>query len=83
VKQRANFTFSTSIISFNVFIISLEIREYGHRDPSRCPRGTLYPQKLTLTSPTGCGRPVGVVCLRTQATEFSLVYGGCETAQLV
>jgi hypothetical protein len=24
---------------------SLEIREYGRRDPSRWPRGTLYPQK--------------------------------------
>jgi hypothetical protein len=21
----------------------LEIREYGHRDPSRCPRATIYP----------------------------------------
>jgi hypothetical protein len=29
----------------------LESREYGRRDPSRCPRGTLYPQKLVLTSP--------------------------------
>jgi hypothetical protein len=30
----------------------LEIREYGCRDPSRWPRGTLYPQTLALTSPT-------------------------------
>jgi hypothetical protein len=51
----------------------LEIREYGHRDPSRWPRGTLYPQKLALTSPTSGGRPVGIVRSRTQATEFSLV----------
>jgi hypothetical protein len=29
----------------------LEIREYGHRDPSRQPRGTFYPLKLALTSP--------------------------------
>jgi hypothetical protein len=36
----------------------LEIREYGHRDPSRRPRGTLYPQCLALTSPTSGGRPV-------------------------
>jgi hypothetical protein len=28
----------------------LENREYGRRDPSRSPRGTLYPQKLALTS---------------------------------
>jgi hypothetical protein len=28
----------------------LESREYGRRDPSRWPRGTLYAQKLALTS---------------------------------
>jgi hypothetical protein len=28
---------------------SLENREYGRRDPSRWPRGTLYPPKLALT----------------------------------
>ena len=33
----------------------------------------LYPQKLALTSPTGGGRSVGIVRLRTKATEFSLV----------
>jgi hypothetical protein len=26
----------------------LESREYGRRDPSRWPRGTVYPQKLAL-----------------------------------
>jgi len=31
----------------------------------------LYPQKLELTSPTGGGRSVGIVRLRTKATEFS------------
>jgi hypothetical protein len=30
----------------------LESKEYGRRDPSCWPRGTLYPQKLALTSPT-------------------------------
>jgi len=34
----------------------------------------LYPQKLALTSPTGGGRSVGIVRMRTKATEFSLVY---------
>ena len=34
----------------------------------------LYPQKLSLTSPTGGGRSVGMVRSRTKATEFSLVY---------
>jgi hypothetical protein len=29
----------------------LESREHGRRDPSRLPRGTLYPQKLALTYP--------------------------------
>jgi hypothetical protein len=53
------------------FLIGLESQEYGRRDPSRWPRGTLYPQKLELTSPTnGCGS-VGIVRLRTQATEFT------------
>jgi hypothetical protein len=33
----------------------------------------LYPQKLSLTSPTGGGRSVGIVRSRTKATEFSLV----------
>jgi hypothetical protein len=49
----------------------LEIREYGHRDNSRWPRGTLYPQKSALTSPTSGGRSVGIVCSQTQAMEFS------------
>jgi hypothetical protein len=51
----------------------LEIREYGREDPSRWPCGTLYPQKLALTLPTSGGRSVGIVRLRTQATEFSIV----------
>jgi len=31
----------------------------------------LYPQKLALTSPTGGDRSVGIVRVRTKATEFS------------
>jgi hypothetical protein len=52
---------------------SLENREYGRRDPSRWQRNTLYlyPQKLTLTSPTSGGCSAGIVRSRTQATEFS------------
>jgi hypothetical protein len=30
-------------------------REYGRRNPSRWPRGTLYRRKAALTSPTGGG----------------------------
>jgi hypothetical protein len=48
----------------------LEIWEYGRIDPSRWPRGTLYPQKLALTSQISDGRSVGVVRSRTQTMEF-------------
>jgi hypothetical protein len=47
---------------------SLESREYSRRDPSRWPRGALYPQKLSLTSRQAT---IGIVRSRTQATEFS------------
>ena len=33
----------------------------------------LYPQKLALTWPTGGGRSVGIVRVRTKATEFSFL----------
>jgi hypothetical protein len=39
----------------------LENREHGRRDPSRWPRGPLYQQKLTLTSPTSGGHSVNIV----------------------
>jgi hypothetical protein len=55
-----------------------ESREYGRRDPSRRPRGTLYWQKLTLTSPPSGGRSVGIVRSRTEATEFVV----CPSAML-
>jgi hypothetical protein len=32
--------------------------------------GTLYPQKLAITSPTSAGRSVGIVRSRTQTMEF-------------
>jgi hypothetical protein len=48
----------------------LENREYGCRDPSCWSRGILSPQKLALASLTSGGRSVGIVRLRTQATEF-------------
>jgi hypothetical protein len=52
----------------------LESREYGRRDPSRWPYGTLYPQKLALTSQTSGYRSVGIVRSRTQATVFFVMY---------
>jgi hypothetical protein len=56
----------------------LESREYGSRDPSGWLRDALYPQKLTLTSPTRGGRSVGIVLSRTKATELLLYYGDSE-----
>jgi hypothetical protein len=50
----------------------LENREYGRGDPLRWPRDTLYPQKLTITSPTSGGRSVGIFRSQTKAMENSL-----------
>jgi hypothetical protein len=50
---------------------NFDYREYGRRDPSRWPRGTLYPHKLAITSPISGDRSVGIVRSRTQTTEFS------------
>jgi hypothetical protein len=40
------------------------------RDPSLWPRGTLYPQKLAITSPASGCRSVGIVRSRTQTMEL-------------
>jgi hypothetical protein len=48
-----------------------ENREYSLRDPSRCPRGTIYTQKLALTTLKSSGRSVGIVRSWIQTTEFS------------
>jgi hypothetical protein len=48
----------------------LETREYGSKDPSSWPRGTLSPQQLALISPTNGGRAIGIVHSRTEATEL-------------
>jgi hypothetical protein len=45
---------------------SLENQEHGRRNPSRWPRGALYPLMLALTSPTSGGRSVGIVRSRTR-----------------
>jgi hypothetical protein len=64
---------AVSVFTSIMLVIRSRNREYGHRDPSHWPRGTLYPQKLSLTSPTSCGLLVGIVCSWTQAMDFSLV----------
>jgi hypothetical protein len=57
----------------------LENRECGRRVPSRWLRGTLYPQKLAITSPTSGFRSVGIVRSRTQTMEFvCLLFLFCE-----
>jgi hypothetical protein len=43
-------------------------------DPSRWSRGTLFPQKLSPTSPTSGDSSVGMIRLRIQATEFYNIY---------
>jgi hypothetical protein len=43
------------LLGRNSIGFDLENREYGRGDPLRWPRGTLYPQKLALTSPTSGG----------------------------
>jgi hypothetical protein len=52
----------------------VESRKYGHREPSCWPRGTLYLQKLALTSPTIGGRSVSIVHSQTEATTFRSLY---------
>jgi hypothetical protein len=51
----------------------LKSREYGLRDPSLRPLGTLYPQKLALTSPRISGCSVGIVRSWTQVMERALM----------
>jgi hypothetical protein len=51
----------------------IENREYGRRDSSRWPRGTLDPRKLALISLSSGSRSVGIVSSRTRATEFNFL----------
>jgi hypothetical protein len=46
----------------------------GRGDPLRWPRDTLYPQNIALTSPTSGSRSVGIVRLRTKASEFVVCF---------
>jgi hypothetical protein len=47
---------------------------YPRGDLLHWPHDTLYRQKLSLTSPTIGDRSVGIVRLRTKATEFSFLF---------
>jgi hypothetical protein len=59
----------------------LENRKYGRRDPARWPRGTLYPQKLEITSAKSGGPSVGIVRSRTETMELSLVFSDSPTSE--
>jgi hypothetical protein len=56
----------------------LENREYGCTDPACWPHGTIYPQKLALTSLTNGAHSIGIVRSRTQAMEFFFNYAWCK-----
>jgi hypothetical protein len=58
------------LLGRNSSSFSLEIREYGHGDPSFWPCDTLYPQELTLISPTSGSHSVSVVSSSTKAMAF-------------
>jgi hypothetical protein len=60
----------------------LETWEYDHRDPSRWPRDTLFPQKLTLTSFTSGGCSAGIVHSRTKAMELLFSYRYSDSRML-
>jgi hypothetical protein len=60
---------TTELLGRNSSGSGLENREYSRGDPLYWPRDTLYQQKLALTSTTSGGRSVGIVYLRTKATE--------------
>jgi hypothetical protein len=62
---------------------SLESREYGRRDLSSWPRGTLYPQMLPLTWRIIGGRSVGIVHSQTQAIEFSFTLKRCLISERI
>jgi hypothetical protein len=56
-------------------LTAVGIRCADHATPSTRKR-------LALTSPTSGGRSVGIVRLRTTATEFSLVYNYCYSTEV-
>jgi hypothetical protein len=69
-SQKTTFFTVTTVKTSNPMKDNYAEIEYSRRDPSHWPRGTLYPQKLALTSPTSSGCSVGSVRSWTQAMEF-------------
>jgi hypothetical protein len=62
------------LLGRNISGSGLENRDYGRRNLSRWPLGTLYSQKLALTSPTSGGLLVGIVHSQIKATELFRYY---------
>jgi hypothetical protein len=60
-------------ISFSWTEPDLENREYGSRDPSHWPRGTLYPQKVGTSFADKRRSLAGIVRSRTKATELLVI----------
>jgi hypothetical protein len=71
VRLTCTWAVEPNVFHSHSYPMCLENKEYGRRDPSRWPRGTLYPQKLAITSSTSGGRSVGIARARTQTMEFS------------
>jgi hypothetical protein len=76
-------------LTFTIFFIlkrftGLQIWVYGRRDPSRWPRGTLYPNKLPLTSPTSGERTIPTEWPRLSAKWLPNLwrYRGCHVVNV-
>jgi hypothetical protein len=70
-----------SLMSITEELLEKKSNGSGSRKPRlmagdlfRCPRDTLYPQKLALISPTSGGPSVGIVCLRAETIEFFFLF---------
>jgi hypothetical protein len=72
--METNIIFLVRVFSCVRVVLPVKKREInGRGDSLRWPRDTLYSLKLALTSPTSGGRSVGIVRLRTKATDLRVV----------
>jgi hypothetical protein len=55
----------------------------GRGDSLRWLRDALYPLKLALTSPTSCGRSIGIVYWQTKAPESVKVWHLCANIEII
>jgi hypothetical protein len=73
ISQSYRFPWAVTGLALLFNFLNFMFREYGRRDPSRWPHGTLYLQKLAITSPTSGGRSVGIVRSQTETMGFFYV----------